>query len=671
MKRSKSPYFSVGNRIVSLVLFLVLAAGLPASSAGAQQGDSPVLRITRVDTANFPDVRVFVYGRDLGEDFAEVPLIVRQDGVDQVVAENALVDVGTQLVLLVDASEDILSKGQTGDPRYVEVSNAVTRLVDQGVFSPATDWMATYAPAPEESIQPITEWTRDHGAVRNDLYLFEPQRDIGETPLNKLLFYGLDSFDNLTSPNLNEGAQRAMVLFSDGVDNLSPEWIDAATDRASEMNVAIHTVMLGEGTRESRSNLERIAATTNGRFVELSSPDALDDLFQEIAAGSDQRLVGYRSAVADPTTVAVAAQLEQGEREARAPLAIESPVRAVEPVIQQPSGNSVVQRSGDQFGASLDSLTPATLPVAVVFNWPDGHPRDLRRVEYSIGSNTQVQESEPFGQFDLSIAGLGAGDYALRVKAIDELGLAGEAQPQSIKVTVQTPPPPTETPVPVPTEVPPCQITDPGCMLEQGASRGIFAVAALALALIALLLAIVVLLRKPAVRERTAEAITGTIKAMTQPFSLDRRARGPATVRARLNLFEGSASLPAVIEIHGTNTRFGRDPSLSNVVLDDPRVSRYHCRITEEADGSFRIYDEGSTSGTYVNYEVVDIRGQTLKDGDQIHIGPIGLRFELVGAGAVEDTSAKTEPYLPQFGGASDDDPFKTEPYSTTPPGKK
>ena len=108
------------------------------------------------------------------------------------------------------------------------------------------------------------------------------------------------------------------------------------------------------------------------------------------------------------------------------------------------------------------------------------------------------------------------------------------------------------------------------------------------------------------------------------------------------------------------------------MVIDDSRVSRYHCRITEEADGTYRIFDEGSTSGTYVNYEPVPIAGQYLQDGDQIHIGPVGLRFELVKSDdrTVEDGS-KTEPYVPQFDKTIEDDPFKTEPFKIQPPERK
>jgi hypothetical protein len=203
-------------------------------------------------------------------------------------------------------------------------------------------------------------------------------------------------------------------------------------------------------------------------------------------------------------------------------------------------------------------------------------------------------------------------------------------------------------------------------------SQNWLTIAALALALVALLVAFIVLVRKPEVRVRATEALSGTIKAVTQPFALDRKMRGHEAARARLVLVEGNANVPPVIEIRSSNTRIGRDPGLSNVVVDDPRVSRYHCRIAEEADGSYRIFDEGSTSGTYVNYEPVPIAGQFLQDGDQIHIGPVGLRFELLkGDGETTQDASKTEPYVPQFDKTIEEDPFKTEPFKIQPPERK
>ena len=91
-------------------------------------------------------------------------------------------------------------------------------------------------------------------------------------------------------------------------------------------------------------------------------------------------------------------------------------------------------------------------------------------------------------------------------------------------------------------------------------------------------------------------------------------------------------------------------------------MSRYHCRIVEEADGALRLFDEGSTSGTYVNYKQVDIRGQLLQHGDQIHIGPVGFRFERIEPQQDEPVKVATEPYLPQFNNAAADDDTERYP---------
>jgi hypothetical protein len=334
--------------------------------------------------------------------------------------------------------------------------------------------------------------------------------------------------------------------------------------------------------------------------------------------------------------------------------------------IVQPGPEQEIVRSGQFHTTTLDALTPAVLPVQVSFSWPDGRPRALQRVEYTLGSDTRVVEAEPFDRIEFPIAAFGNGSYALRVQAVDELGIAGTSRPLSIKIAEDRPAPPAPEPVVVTLEEVACE----GLLCPQNMRW--LTLAALALALLALFFAIFVLLRKPAVRMSVQQAVTGTIKAVTQPFTLDRRMKGHQAAKARLVLVEGDGSLPPSVEIVGSNTRIGRDPSLSNVVLDDPRVSRYHCRIAEEGEGVFRIYDEGSTSGTYVNYKPVDIRGQILQHGDQVHIGPIGMRFEISGPGEQpEVTESATEPYVPQFDAPPDDDPFRTEPFRLQTPERK
>ncbi|MFZ4664434.1 MAG: FHA domain-containing protein, partial [Caldilineaceae bacterium] len=92
-----------------------------------------------------------------------------------------------------------------------------------------------------------------------------------------------------------------------------------------------------------------------------------------------------------------------------------------------------------------------------------------------------------------------------------------------------------------------------------------------------------------------------------------------------------------------------------NVPLADRRVSKLHCRIVEDgATGAFRLLDEGSTSGTYVNDQEVNINGHLLQNNDLISIGPLLYRFEMPGSisGNGDDTTQRanfdpnTEPYI-------------------------
>jgi diguanylate cyclase (GGDEF)-like protein len=63
----------------------------------------------------------------------------------------------------------------------------------------------------------------------------------------------------------------------------------------------------------------------------------------------------------------------------------------------------------------------------------------------------------------------------------------------------------------------------------------------------------------------------------------------------------------------------GRSSDDSSIVLEDDGISRRHCRITRQPDGTAQAVDLGSTNGTYFNGARVDVA--TLHDGDKIQLG--------------------------------------------------
>jgi pSer/pThr/pTyr-binding forkhead associated (FHA) protein len=123
---------------------------------------------------------------------------------------------------------------------------------------------------------------------------------------------------------------------------------------------------------------------------------------------------------------------------------------------------------------------------------------------------------------------------------------------------------------------------------------------------------------------------------------------------AFLEVVENAPEHPGFIPIGGNNITLGRDPRRVAVPFKDRSVSRLHARILE-SHGAYRIYDEGSASGTYVNYERVSLAPRTLEDKDQIHLGRVHLRFHLASSlppaaappGAESDEATNTQIYGP------------------------
>ncbi len=71
-------------------------------------------------------------------------------------------------------------------------------------------------------------------------------------------------------------------------------------------------------------------------------------------------------------------------------------------------------------------------------------------------------------------------------------------------------------------------------------------------------------------------------------------------------------------------TTIGRSPDC-DVFLDDVTVSRKHAVLVRDENGGFRIEDQGSLNGTFLNRKRIDSAG--LENGDELQIGKYKLTF--------------------------------------------
>jgi pSer/pThr/pTyr-binding forkhead associated (FHA) protein len=96
-----------------------------------------------------------------------------------------------------------------------------------------------------------------------------------------------------------------------------------------------------------------------------------------------------------------------------------------------------------------------------------------------------------------------------------------------------------------------------------------------------------------------------------------------------LEVLESVTRMPPIIDLTAVEHRIGRSPAQADIVFEnDITVSRLHASIILENE-VYRIYDEGSTSGTWINEQAVTNKGHTLKDGDEIRLGAAVLRYRL------------------------------------------
>lgn len=111
----------------------------------------------------------------------------------------------------------------------------------------------------------------------------------------------------------------------------------------------------------------------------------------------------------------------------------------------------------------------------------------------------------------------------------------------------------------------------------------------------------------------------------------------------------------------------GRDIT-NDIVINDPEVSRHHCRLTQ-GGGGYTLEDLGSTNGTFVNGQRLT-GARPLVPGDMVGLGEtVTLAYEAAGAGvAAAPGQAQTMVSGPSAGGAEFAPPG-TPPYSPAQPG--
>ncbi len=607
------------RRIACFVL--VLLGLLVTSSHTIAQGPSPEVRITNVDASQFPTVRVRV-APILQEPAAATNLtkdnfVIYEDGTAVSSLEGVTPVWGARVAIFLDASASMAVESQTHSAReaiaYLIAPDPGNRANNKW-FSPnqENDWLMMMAPLlegqqPVRTYRTIQPWKQNgYNDIDNMVqsFNFQEYRDVS-TPLYAIL---AESMRELKS---DIDYPKFMLVISDGGTSIKTpsENIAKAIERAIESHVTFLSLQIPPANDSTSERLDEMARKTGGDFVRYRGPSSLDPLYNIIRSRRVQYEVVYRSSIKKAGQHSLQVGVVWGGEETKS-----APQSFLPPVVP-PEVHIVEPVSPDK-------------RVEVKVIWADGQEHDIVKKTYVIeGEDFQSAITRsPDEAFILSSLELEEGVYALYAEVEDERGIVGVSD--RVEVRIESPP-----------------------------SQGLSPVAGLVIiALAVIVIAVVVWLadRRRRTHEKRKEKPEGEVEA--EGSGITEIGPPPHRARAYLIPINKDGSHGDEIQIKFQTVYLARNPvHPDSIPFSDRSVSRkQHARI-EERNGDFTIYDEGSTSGTYVNYEQVSDEGYRLTDGDTIHLGRVELLFQEPDRTEVapppelkpEEKDKETEPYSP------------------------
>ena len=457
------------------------------------------------------------------------------------------------------------------------------------------DQVMLIAPTGSDKFTVVQPWTKLYNYIHNGASQLRTVNT--DTPLFKML---VEAIARIKDAPDNGQLARFVLVFSDGVDQTSPQDVTDVINRANQAGIKILTVKIG--SEKPGLQLRRLAEETfteggaSWAYADYTGLASLAPLYGAIKSQTRQYLYCYRSKINQPGPQKIELGVTVGGHEFRsAPLSITIPVKPPLVTIAAPADGVIFDRMADSHDQDVASIEPRSQAVQAQVEWADPYPRAIEQVFYEVdGASVATRSAQQSFIWDFSR--LPEGQHSLRVIVRDELGLEGKSEP--VRATIKITRPPTPTPQPTPAPTPAGFWTQ----LRDLPDDQPVLVVVLFIALLAAVLAVyalIKLLRKPV----PAPVPRPVPDPNDDPTVIANRTQH-STQQAGL-LVKTGKNAGEFRPLTQQTVYIGRNPNRAHMVFSEPSVSKVHARIVEDIDNSYFIYDELSPNHVYVNGEKV------------------------------------------------------------------
>ena len=635
--------FTAGNKFFRVVRLgwgslLGLCLLLGAARAGAQEASSVVM--FPPDMAAFPRLNLYFDVHDERGEFIHglkvSDLQLWENGTALPALELYELRPGVQAVFVLNPGNSFAIRDSQGISRYDFVAESLSAwarsrqgsTVDDLSLLISTGVERGHFTDPLELVSALESFVLDTSRVPPGLEVLNRAVDIAA--------------DQTPRP----GMERAILFITSPIEGDITFGVQNLVARASQERVRIF-VWLVASPQVFQSSiatlLTQLAQQTGGELFAFSGEEALPNPESYLNSRRDIYRLVYDSRITTGGGQALKLEiLHDGQVIASPDLAFDFDLRPPSPAFISPvlELHRTLPVDTDRTLAgegNIDELAPRAQDLQVLYEFPDGRIRPLVRTAlYVDGVLVAENLQPPFDRFTWDLSRyVESGQHILQVEAQDSLGLSGNSVQLPVEISVVLP------------ETNPLSTV----LRYWPALAGLAAV----LALSAWLLVQVWRGRlQPRILRMAKEMRPGRrwlagVSNLTSVFSEGRRTPGRRSRRSpawtnRLNwpqrrlvakpdayllpIYEGEGRPSAApISITSHEITLGRDPGLAIIAIDDPSLDGLHARLVRDAEGSFRLIDQGSVAGTWVNYTLVSADGVTLEDGDLVYIGRVGFRF--------------------------------------------
>lgn len=604
-------------------------------SANAQTQSSAIL--TQFHHESFPNMTFFLDVYDGEGNFLHGlqsnELKVFED--DQIATITTFKEyrTGVQLVVAINPGESFKIRNSQGYSRYDTI---IEMLVNWGrirLGSTIDDLSILVTEGPEQT------------HISNPLELFYTLVDydiekITAIPTLDTLYRAVEI---ASDPTPRPGMKRVVLFITAPIEGDTTFGIQNVISQASQNGVHIHiwqVSLLGGLDLEAAANFIELTNKTGSSYFAFSGSENIPDPEQYLEPLRNYYFVGYDSTIRTSGSHQLSVKIEHENQLIPSPtfqfdFRLEPPNPLfLAPVLQIDRKQIETENSGLLRGltGSSKDLIPEYQDYQILIDFPDGRHRSITSSTLYVDKQEVDKNSiTPFDQFRWDISNYRESrQHVLYVEVVDEFGLKGRT---------------IETPVNIRVDLPKNSILS---FLSENLSIVAAFVGVLSGALLLLILILGGKIKPGPVisgmsrrRKRKNDVVDPLIskvviheeKGVRDKIVLENHGRA-GSIKSEPKIFtylelisnaenhEKTLTIPIV----DSEIIIGKGPDVDLMVVD-PSVDERHARITCTKQGSYKIMDEGSIAGTWVNYAPVSKEGVVIRNGDLIHIGRVGYRL--------------------------------------------